>query len=124
MAKSIKAVLPKKKLGRPSTGRDPVMALRLPKALAAAADKWAAERGLTRSAAIRQWIEYGLAERWRAPKAARANIAESSKMAGRTIDKIGDPAASSGERAKRKRRLLKGPTEFREMRDNQGKAKP
>jgi hypothetical protein len=29
------------------------------------ADEWAAERGLSRSAAIRRWIENGIMERWK-----------------------------------------------------------
>jgi hypothetical protein len=32
------------------------------------------------------------------------------------IDKIGDPSATAEERQDRKRRLIKGPREFREMR--------
>lgn len=37
-------------------------------------------------------------------------------MAGREIDRLGDQAATSGERAQRKRRLIKGPREFRGVR--------
>jgi hypothetical protein len=40
-------------------------------------------------------------------------------MAGQVIDDLADPAASVDERAKRKRRLLKGPGEFREIRGDQ-----
>jgi hypothetical protein len=36
--------------------------------------------------------------------------------AGKTIDKIADPAAHPEERAERRRRLTKGPEEFREVR--------
>jgi len=59
--KSIK-VIPKKKRGRgrPSTGRDPVTAVRLPDELRAAVDKWAVEKGMTRSEAIRVLIELSL----------------------------------------------------------------
>lgn len=45
---------------------------------------------------------------------------KSAGMAGRTIDVLEDQAASLAERAKRKRRLLKGPQEFREMREGRG----
>jgi hypothetical protein len=38
-------------------------------------------------------------------------------LAGAQIDKLSDPSASDEERQQRKRRLLKGPHEFREMRD-------
>jgi hypothetical protein len=37
-------------------------------------------------------------------------------MAGREIDRLADQAATSEEQARRKRRLIKGPREFREMR--------
>jgi hypothetical protein len=37
-------------------------------------------------------------------------------MAGQQIDKLGDSSATDEQRQTRKRRLLKGPTEFRDMR--------
>jgi hypothetical protein len=87
------------------------MVLRLRKAVAAAADKWAAARGMTRSAAIRKWIEEGLGKRRRSSK---ASVAASEKMAANAIDRIGDQAANPDEREERKRRLLRGPVELRE----------
>jgi hypothetical protein len=39
-----------------------------------------------------------------------------AEMAGHEIDHLGDHAATGEERAKRKRRLIKGPQEFRDMR--------
>lgn len=41
---------------------------------------------------------------------------KAAEMAGREIDRLGDQAATSGERAQRKRRLIKGPREFRGVR--------
>jgi hypothetical protein len=41
---------------------------------------------------------------------------EASDMAAHQIDKLGDASATAEERKTRKRRLLKGPTEFRDMR--------
>lgn len=59
MAKS--KVIPKKR-GRPSTGRDPVIPVRIPPALTGAIDAWAAKTGddCTRSEAIRRLVELGL----------------------------------------------------------------
>jgi hypothetical protein len=37
-------------------------------------------------------------------------------MAGQEIERIADKAAPAAERAKRKRRLIQGPTEFRGIR--------
>jgi hypothetical protein len=48
-----------------------------------------------------------------ARKGSRRKAAE---MAGHEIDRLGDPAATSEERAQRKRRLIKGPQEFRAVR--------
>jgi hypothetical protein len=39
-----------------------------------------------------------------------------SDMAGQQIDKLGDSSATDEERQARKRRLLKGPKEFRDIR--------
>jgi Arc/MetJ-type ribon-helix-helix transcriptional regulator len=114
----------RKKRGRPATGQDPVSAIRLSVELTRAIDRWAARnKAASRSEAIRELVEMGLAGgqptgRRRAKTAARA-----SDMAGRQIDKIGDPSASAKERQDRKRRLLKGPSEFRDMRGDQPKSK-
>ena len=40
---------------------------------------------------------------------------KAADMAAREIDRLGDRAASSEERAQRKRRLIKGPREFRDV---------
>jgi hypothetical protein len=44
---------------------------------------------------------------------------KAAKMAGDVIDKQADLSATSDERESRKRRLLKGPKEFREIRHDQ-----
>jgi predicted DNA-binding protein len=59
MARKSTEVIPKKR-GRPATGKDPLVAVRLPPKMITALDKWAAREGLTRSAAVRQMIERGL----------------------------------------------------------------
>jgi hypothetical protein len=38
-------------------------------------------------------------------------------MAGREIDRLGDQTATRKERARRKRQLIKGPREFRDIRN-------
>jgi hypothetical protein len=66
-------------------------------------------------------IERALAgsEKRTSPKAA----AKASEMAGDQIDKIGDPSATAEERQQRKQRLMKGPSEFRDVRGDQPKPK-
>jgi hypothetical protein len=55
----------------------------------------------------------------RSPKAA----AKASDMAAHQIDKLADPALPEEERRARKRRLIKGPQEFRDIRGDQPKPK-
>ena len=45
-------------------------------------------------------------------------------MAGDVVDQFTDATASVEEQAKRKRRLIHGPREFRDVRKDQGKAAP
>ena len=47
---------------------------------------------------------------------------KSADMAGRTIDALTDQSAPAEDRAQRKRRLLKGPKEFRDMRSDGAKS--
>jgi hypothetical protein len=59
MAKSIR-VIPKKR-GRPATGKDPLVATRMPAELIKSIDNWGAEHAdASRSAAIRRLVELGL----------------------------------------------------------------
>jgi hypothetical protein len=62
MRRSSKKVIPKK-IGRPATGRDPVMAVRLPPSLTLHIESWAKQQHdkPTRSEAIRRLIEFALA---------------------------------------------------------------
>jgi len=106
-----------KKRGRPATRATPMVGLRLPEEFTARVDAWAADHGgVTRSEAIRQLVEQALA---RTPTKGRSQEASSKalELASKQIDKLLDPSASDEERRQRKRRLLKGPKEFREMRD-------
>jgi len=59
MKRSIK-VVPKKRRGRPATGKDPHIAARMPPALIAEVEAWAAANDTTRSDAFRRLVEIGL----------------------------------------------------------------
>jgi hypothetical protein len=122
MAKSRK--VKSKKRGRPVTGRNPVFAIRLPIELTAAIEKWAAQNETASwSDVIRRLVELGLAAsqpmKRRSPKAASKAL----DMAAQQIDKLADASAPPEERAKRKRRLLKGPGEFQALRADLPKRK-
>jgi hypothetical protein len=62
MAKKSINVIPKKRgRGRPATGKDPLVALRLPSTMIGALDDWAQRNGIaSRSEAIRELIGRGL----------------------------------------------------------------
>jgi hypothetical protein len=49
--------------------------------------------------------------------------AKAREMAGQEIDRLIDPSATEEERQLRKRRLVKGPKEFRDIRGNRPKFK-
>jgi hypothetical protein len=61
MAKSIS--VKRKKKGRPATGTDPLVGVRIPVELIAEIDAWAMPEQLTRSEAIRRLVELGLKRR-------------------------------------------------------------
>ena len=100
--------------GARATASTPV---RLAPAMELAVDKWAKRNGTNRSQAIRRLIALGLAggqlPRGRSP-AARSKAYE---LASKQVDKLIDPSTPNEERQQRKRRLLRGPREFREIRD-------
>jgi hypothetical protein len=59
MKKSIK-VAPKKRRGRPATGKDPHVAARMPAELIARIEAWAEANDTSRSDAFRRLVEIGL----------------------------------------------------------------
>lgn len=121
MTKSIK-VRPKKR-GRPATGKDPLYGVRIPDGLMADIQAWATPDHLTRSEAIRRLVELGLTVKGEAKPstaahhARRGNADQASTMAGNAIDKLSDQSATTEEQAKRKHKLIRGPSEFRDIRD-------
>jgi hypothetical protein len=124
MAKPNK-VIPKRKRGRPATGKDPITALRLPPTLLAAVEAWAKKQvdDPNRSEAIRRLVEIGLGSAKIARGQKRSDSPTARDLAAAQIDRLTDPAAPADEQAHRKRRLLKGPEEFREVRVDRTKKK-
>ena len=63
--------------------------------------------------AERRLLVVGLkTERTKRPLSEKA-AAKATELAGKTLDTLGDISATADEREQRKRRLLKGPKEFR-----------
>jgi metal-responsive CopG/Arc/MetJ family transcriptional regulator len=88
--------------------------------LIASVDKWAKRhKSPSRSAAIRQLLEQALGQA--APRGRRDQVstAKASSLARREIERVTkDDVTPAEEQERRKRRLLKGPREFRDIRSD------
>ena len=96
--------------------------VRIKRDLLASLDRWIegiAGAELSRPEAIRRPVEMGLShspDRGRLSDAARAHA---SAMAGDVVDQLTDSMAPEEEQQQRKRKLIHGPREFREIRRDQ-----
>ena len=98
-------------------------AVRLSPELGSAVDKWSDLQadGPSRSEAIRRLVELGLTVKTKSAPSERQRAALAD-LASKAIDSLTVGTADSDEKASRKRRLIKGPEEFREVRvDRPGK---
>jgi hypothetical protein len=114
-----------KKRGRPATGRDPMMGFRAAPVLRASIVKWAESQPdmPTLSEATRRLVELGLTVKTKGQQSNEGQRVRAREMAGKAIDKMTDAATSPEEQIARKKRLLKGPEEFREVRIDRPKTK-
>jgi hypothetical protein len=114
-----------KKRGRPATGRDPMMGFRAAPVLRASIVSWAENQPdmPTLSEATRRLVELGLAVKSKGLQSNEDQRLRAREMAGSTIDGMTDAAAHADDQASRKRRLLKGPEEFRDVRVDRTKKK-
>ena len=86
-----------------------------------AIDEWARRNETTRSGAIALLVELGLSVKTKSTPSERQRAALAD-LASKAIDSLTVGTAESDEKASRKRRLIKGPEEFREVRvDRPGK---
>lgn len=122
MKKSTK-VTPKKTQGHPATGRDPHVTLRMPPGLIAEVEAWATAYGATRAEAIRRLVELGLTIRTKSKQGSAARAERAKELASRAIDNLTTATPESGEKARRKGNLIKGPEEFRQVRVDRPKPK-
>jgi len=116
MAEQRKSIV-RKKRGRRSTGHDALTTIRLSSELRASVDAWAAKQNdkPARPEAILRLVELGL-ETTHRKESLTNKAAKASEMAAHEIDRLSDPSATDEERQLRKRRLIKGPKEFRDIR--------
>lgn len=112
-----------KKRGRSASSKDPLMGFRASPAIRASVVKWAENQPdkPSLSEAIRRLVEIGLSrpaasvKKRRVLSTAKQGAERAAELA---FDAIGDqmPDASEDEKAARRRRLVKGPSEFRSVR--------
>ena len=90
----------------------------MPTELTNAVEGWAARQADSpaRSEAFRRLVGMGLAASASARPHGAKTRAKAANLAAETIDRHSDPLASPEEQASRKRRLLKGPKEFLDLR--------
>jgi hypothetical protein len=113
----------KKKRAAPATGKGTPISLRLAPATLARVDRWAASQqdDPSRPEAVRRLVELALGIAQRAGVRTK-KAAQAAEMASEEIDRLGDVSATDEERQLRKRRLIKGPKEFQDLRRNRPKA--
>jgi hypothetical protein len=110
---------------RPATSRDPMMGFRAAPVLRASIVKWAESQPNmpTLSEATRRLVELGLTVKTKGRQSSEGQKLRAREMAGKAIDDMIDPTVHADDQASRKRRLLKGPEEFRNARVDRPKAK-
>jgi hypothetical protein len=111
-------VLAKKRRGPAPTGKGVQIVVRMQPAPLASLDDWAAKQKdrPTRAEAIRRLVEIGLTVKPKDRPKSKGQKQRAREMAGGTIDRLADSSANPDDQASRKRRLIKGPEEFRNVR--------
>ena len=109
---------PHKKRSPPPTGKGEPILVRLQPVLLADVDAWIAHQTveLSRPEAIRRLVEQALTGSPTGQRSAKAR-SKARQLASAQLDKLIDPSAPEEERQQRKQRLLKGPKEFRDTRN-------
>jgi hypothetical protein len=119
-------VITKKRRGPAPTGKGTLVGVRMQPAELTDLDDWIKQQDdqQTRPQAIRRLVELGLKVKTPArPIGKPGRRLRAQELAAKAIEKIIDPSTPPEERAQRRRRLTKGPTEFREDRVDLPKAK-
>ncbi len=125
MGKSIFKGTPKKR-GRPATtGRGLQIGMRWQDPDLEMIDDWIEKQKepFTRPEAIRRLVELGLTVKTKSKQATVERATRARELAAKAIEKISDPSASQEERTQRRRRITRGPQEFREDRVDLPKSK-
>jgi hypothetical protein len=125
--KTTRKIVTKKSRGRPPTGTGIQVGERWSPEALARIDDWRRQQADLpgRPEAIRRLVEIGLSKTLEQPRVlstSRQSAARAVELAAKAIDKRIDPAAPPAEREVRKRKLIQGPSPFRDSRkDRPGK---
>src|SRR5262249_27352467 len=104
--------------------QDPAIALRLAPDLVRRIDAWAKRQGAaSRSDAIRDLLEQSLVGSQSLRKRSKKAASKAREMAGQELNRLSDHSLPVEEQERRKRRLTKGPREFRDLREDLPKSK-
>jgi Arc/MetJ-type ribon-helix-helix transcriptional regulator len=118
-------VQPQKRRGPAPTGKGHPVQVRLQPDLLFSLDAWIAKQRehQSRPEAIREILERALKRSQPQQSGPHKGARKAREIAGTELDRLGDATATEEERQSRKRRILKGPSEFREMRKDLPKPK-
>jgi hypothetical protein len=122
---SISTKAKSKRRGKPVISRDPIMSFRAAPLLRGSIVRWAENQPdtPTLSEATRRLVEIGLTVQDRQKTQAPARKERAKDLAAEVIDNLTPDTANLEQRTSRKRRLLTGPEEFRDVRVDLTKAK-
>jgi hypothetical protein len=124
MVRSISNIRKKRGRGRPKLGAIPVLVRLLP-AQAALLDEWRknTDDKPGRPEAIRRILEQNLPRPHEAPVATMRSGEKASDLADRAAQRLVDKSLPPEEQQRRKRSLIKGPKEFRDIREDVSRSK-
>jgi hypothetical protein len=112
----------KKRRGPPPTGKGELLGVRIHPPQLAALEGWIAQQSdkPSRPEAVRRLLDFALAQ---SSDQNKQTAQKASEIAARTADRIVDKSVPPEEQDRRKRALIKGPKEFRDIREDQPKTK-
>ena len=114
------------KIRRPATGKGLGVLVRFPDKELAALDKWVARDGglLSRPQAIRRLVILALEKSEDRVSEGTAEIQKASQLADHAAEQLVDKSMPPEEQQRRKRALIKGPKEFRDIREDVPRPRP
>jgi hypothetical protein len=124
-AKSVR-VNTKRRRGRPkTTGKGELIGVRLQSSQLSALDRWIArqESAPTRPEAIRQLMDFALSGSESDRPTSKAMAEKAAELANQAIETATGKSQSAEEQQTRKRTLIRGPREFRDIRRDQPRRK-